>query len=156
VAELSIVEAIPASVKTTTEDFECISREDRLRRIGEILHRGVQRALTAGLAHTHSKTELAHTDSKTEQLTDFQERILSAIRALNEAPARNIRASVSGSRANLALNLRVLLDLGLIQRTGLTRQARYSITGKLKVMNFSTSKLAVQPAAPAEGGSPEL
>jgi DNA-binding MarR family transcriptional regulator len=98
---------------------------ERLCRIGEILYRAACRS------HIGKAERTRHPVS---DLSQGHQKILGAIRGLESAAPEQLIPVVQMSRASLARGLRALLAQGFVVRTGMTRQARYSLSRKQRNM----------------------
>ena len=104
------------------------SPSDALDRVGEILFRAACRS------HLDVPSAQAETTSK---LSSNEVCILAAISELGSAAPAELLSRVDVSRATLARELQALRSQHLVDRSGLTRQARYSLTaaGDKKLMS---------------------
>jgi len=110
--------------------------------MAEILHRAACRSQNAGQgSEPHNKV--------VSDLPEAQMRIFGAIRDMESVTPGQVLALVQMSRASVARHLKSLLDQGLVERTGQTRQARYKISGKPKNMG-SNGKNNHKPPAQSE------
>lgn len=122
-------------------DVEWLSAEERLRRIGSILCQAACRM------QTETRVKAKGTSAKA---TPTQQRILAVVRGLESAAPEQILSAVQMSRASLARHLRVLREQGLVVRTGLTRQTRYSLPAKQRnVIRSEHDSSFRTPAPPA-------
>ena len=66
------------------------------------------------------------------ELTPLQQEILLVLAELGPAPSTQIRPHLSREITERAVldNLRALRHLGLVEKTGMTRGARWSLTGR--------------------------
>lgn len=133
-------------------EIAALTAGDRLQRIGSILYRAACRLDASSPAGTPAARAI---------LTPLQQKILAVIRGLDSATPEQIRSAAQGSRAHLARHLRVLLAQGLVVRTGLTRQTRYSLPAKQRnVIQFEhdspsrTLEFPVPPATEAANAAP--
>jgi hypothetical protein len=116
---------------------EYLNREDRLRRIGELLAKGVtllclrEAAEVRAGANAVTNTTRSHPvrrDSEIPQIEDpAQNQILTYLSNVGDASPRDIQRSLCIPKATAFRKLTKLLQLGLLARSGSTSAMRYRL-----------------------------
>ncbi|MBM4148952.1 MAG: hypothetical protein FJ224_07900 [Lentisphaerae bacterium] len=107
--------------------YEHLSREERLRRIGELLSKGVTRMLEAeknaaqkaGEAAVAAKVEEAEGDWITRGIVAYLKRVGPAMPA-------DIRRGIALPKSTLFKRLKLLLAASVLTKTGYHRRVRYT------------------------------
>jgi hypothetical protein len=108
--------------------YEHLSREERIRRIGEILAKGVtllaikqqEDARKAGVAQVVVQVEQSETDWITRGIVEFLKRV-------GWASPREIRLHVDVTQRTCARHLQAMLVGGMLESRGLTSAVQYRI-----------------------------
>ena len=108
--------------------YEHLSREERIRRIGEILAKGVHLYLmaqrdkerSAGVAEVAAKVEESGTDWITRAIVEFLKRV-------GWASPRDIRRHLDVAQRTCSRRLQALLASGVLESRGFTSGVQYRI-----------------------------